>query len=188
MTQKIWSPLLKLAGIAFILSLAFWLALTISSSSIIGDIVFEYGYVGIFIVSVISGFNVVVPVPVVSFVPLFLEVGLNFWIVIATMVAGLTLADLLGYVIGRSGRELAFSSHHKKIFKRLDNMKSKHYFAPIIALFFYASLVPFPNEILVIPLGFLGYRFIHVFVPLFLGNIIFTIFTSFGVINLFKLF
>lgn len=179
---------MKLAGIAFILVLAFWAALNASSSSIISDIVFEYGYIGIFVVSVISGFNVVVPVPVVSFVPLFLEVGFNFWMVIATMVAGLTFADLLGYAIGRSGRELASSFHHKKIFRRLDNMKSKHYFAPIIALFFYASLVPFPNEILVIPLGFLGYRFIHVFIPLFLGNIIFTILTSFGVINLFKLF
>ena len=183
-----WNPIFKLIGIAFIFVLAFWLARTAQDSSIIADIVLQYGYVGIFIISVISGINVIVPIPAVSFVPLFLEVGFGFWTMIATMVAGLTVADLLGYAIGRSGRELASSWNHKKIFRRLDSMKSKHYFVPIIALFFFASLVPFPNEVLVIPLGFLGYRFIHVFIPLFLGNIIFTIFTSFGVINLFKLF
>ena len=188
MIRKIWSPLLKLLGIAFILLLAFWLVRLAENSSMIVDIVFQYGYVGIFVVSVISGFNIVVPVPAVSFVPLFLEAGLSLKAVIATMVLGLTFADLLGYAIGRSGRELASTFHHKKIFRRLDTMRSKHYFAPIIFLFFFASLVPFPNEVLVIPLGFLGYRFIHVFIPLFLGNIIFTIIASFGVINLFKLF
>ena len=185
---KIWSPFLKLIGVIFILLFAFWLALNASSSSVVYNLVYDYGYVGIFIVSVISGFNIIVPIPVVSFVPLFLEVGLNFWIVVATMVVGLTVADLLGYAIGRSGRELTSSLHHKKIFKRLDTMKKKHYFKPMVILFFYASLVPLPNEIIVIPLGFLGYRFVHVFIPLFLGNIIFVVLTSLGVINLFKLF
>lgn len=186
--RKIWSPILKLIGIAFILVLAFWFVRLAENSSFIRDIVFDYGYIGIFIVSIISGFNIIVPVPAVSFVPLFLEVGLSFWTIIFVMVAGLTVADLLGYAIGRSGRELASSWNHKKIFRRLDRMKSKHYFAPIVALFFYASLAPFPNEVMVIPLGFLGYRLSHIFIPLLLGNIIFTILASFGVINLFKFF
>ena len=136
---------MKLIGMALILLFALWLALIASNSSIIADIVSKYGYIGIFVISVISGFNVVVPVPVVSFVPLFLEAGLSLWAVIATMVLGMTFADLLGYAIGRSGRELTSTRNRKKILGRLDRMKSKHYFAPIIALFFYASLVPFPN-------------------------------------------
>lgn len=188
MAYKILSPILKLIGIVLILALAFWLAHLAESSSIIADIIFQYGYVGIFIVSVISGFNIIIPIPVVTFVPLFLEAGLSFWAVVIVMVLGLTVADLLGYAIGRSSRRLVLPWHHKKIFKRLDKMKSRHYLAPIVALFFFASFAPFPNEVLVIPLGFLRYRFTHVFISLFLGNIIFTVLASFGVISLFKFF
>lgn len=52
-------------------------------------------------------------------------------------------------------------------------------------LFLYAALVPFPNEILIIPLAFTGYRVLYILPPLLVGNGIFNLLAGFGIVSLF---
>ncbi len=164
---------------------AFWLAKTSQESAWILILVAEYHYFGVFILSFLSGFNTFVPVSVISFVPLFLEVGLSFWITVFVIILGITIADVLGFFLGFMGRDIARNVENVTLVKRLDALRERHYWGPVVVLFFYASLVPLPNELIVIPLGFMKYRLIHILPALLLGNIVFHVAVAYGVVKLF---
>ena len=57
---------------------------------------------------------------------------------------------------------------------------------PLAALFVFICIVPLPNELLLIPLGLLGYRIVHVAPVIFIGNITFTLLYAKGLLELFK--
>jgi membrane protein YqaA with SNARE-associated domain len=179
--------ILKLAAFIVVVGIAFWLTYIAQENTIFRTLVSDYGYVGIFIVSLISGFNLILPIPAVSFLPLYLEAGLNIWITLGIITLGMTAADSFAYIIGRFGKEIATEMHENRIFKKLDRWKQQHTYLPIVILFIYASLAPLPNELLVIPIGFIGYAYKKVLPALLLGNIIFNILTAFGVLHIFEL-
>jgi len=184
---KIRKWLIYFAVIVSIFTFAFWLALLAKESSVIRELVSSYGYMGIFVVSVFSGFNFVVPIPAISFLPLFLESGFNLWFTIFIMSLGMTLADVVAYIFGVLGRRFTLSANNAKIIARMNKLRSRHYWAPVVALFFFAAFIPLPNEFLMVPLGFMGYNLRYIFPVIFLGNTIFNIFTAFGVISLFNI-
>jgi len=177
----------QVGAVIVIFLFVLWLAQFAKDSESVRELVFTFGYPGIFVISLISGFNILVPIPASSFVPLFFESGLNIWITIVIMTLGLTIADLIGFIIGRVGRTVTSSWNNKKIILRLENLCQKNYWFPVVFLFMYASLVPAPNEIVVIPLAFIGYKAKHLLAPVFLGNLFFNIWTSFGIIGAFSL-
>lgn len=178
--------LLQILAAVIVIGLALWFAQFARDSDFVKAMVLQYGYAAIFFISLISGFNILFPIPSPSFVPLFLESGLNLWITILVMTVGLTIADLLGFIIGKIGRNIAEGWKNQKIIKRLERLREKNFWAPIIFLFFFATSAPLPNEVVVIPLAFIGYQARHLFIPLFLGHIIFNTWTSFAIIGLFN--
>lgn len=169
-----------------VLAVAFWLAEKAGENEFIRQIISEYGYGDIFVVTLASGFNLAVPVPAVSFMPLFIEAGLNKWAVFAVIVFGVTVADSIAYAFGRTGRMLLALDPERRMTARLERLRARFRFAPHAALFLFASLVPLPNEILVVPLGFLGYRLRSLLPPLFLGNAAFNALSGFGIMRLFE--
>lgn len=175
--QKTQSLIIKILFVVVILGIAFYFGKTASSNEAIQGLVSSYGYIGIFLLSIASGFNIIVPIPVISFLPLFIESGLSFWITIFVISLGLTAGDALGFFIGRIGRE-AVSAQSKKIIERLEYLRTKYQYIPLIVMFVYASLVPLPNEVLVIPLAFMGYKLKTLFPIVLIGNILFN--TLFG--------
>lgn len=188
MGRIILKPTIKLIIALAIIVVAFWLAQYIKDSEFARGVVGSYGYIGVFVISFISGLNLIVPVPAFSFVPLFLESGLTIWMIIVVMTIGMAFADSIAYFIGYSGRKLAKTWGTGKTFKHLDVLQHRYYWGPVVILFLYATLVPFPNELILIPLGFLGYKLRHLFLPYFAGNLIFNTFASFGIVNLFNFF
>lgn len=185
--KKIWKPLVKLSWVLAIFVAAYWLTSLVQKSGVVRDIVFDLGYLGVLLLSLVSGFNLLVPIPAASFVPVFVEAGLSIWIIIFFIIVGTSIADSVSYVIGMLGRELAKSWGHKKLFRKLDELRSKHYWAPVVVLFFFAALVPLPNELILVPLGFMGYKIRHVLISYIAGNIIFATVTSFGIIRIFNI-
>src|SRR3989344_9181183 len=151
---------------------AFLLAREATESAIIKETVLLYGYTGVFFLSAVAGFNIVVPVPAIAFVPLFFESGLNIAPTLFVIALGTTFGDFVGYALGLAGRELA-EDKKIKILAFLEQTRERHYWWPIGTLLFYSALVPFPNEILVIPLAFLGYKFKHIFITVLAGNLVF---------------
>ncbi|MCH7529712.1 hypothetical protein IIB50_01185 [Patescibacteria group bacterium] len=184
--SKRWKLLLQITFIGAVIALAFWAAQFAQENTAVQALISSYGYLAIFLVSIISGFNLVVPIPAVSFLPLFLESGLSLWVLLFTMTAGVTLADIIAYLVGKSGRQIAIMENHSKLFVKIDTLRAKYHSAPLFILFAFASIVPLPNEILVLPMGFIGYRLREIILPVLLGNGVFNTITAFGIISLFQ--
>jgi membrane protein YqaA with SNARE-associated domain len=137
----------------------------------------------------VSGFNLAVPVPAVAFMPLFLEVGLAFWTSVLVVGLGVTAADVISFGIGRLARGFAaLHAREEKILEFLTRVRERYRSAPFVILFLFAALVPFPNEALVIPFGFLGYRLSRVLLVVIAGNIVFNALYALGAVELFRAF
>jgi len=170
---------IRFGAVAAVMALGIWLGYIATGNEMVRLIVHRYGFVGVFLVSLVCGFNIAVPVPAVAFIPLFLASGLEFYMMIAVMVAGETAADLLSFALGRTGREIE-EVRHMKIVRRLERYRKKHYWQPLAIMTVFASVAPLPNEVLTIPLGIMGYPLLHVLVPVLIGNTIFTAAVAFG--------
>ena len=160
--------------------IVYFLARYAADNELVRSFAEQYGYLGIFGVSIFSGFNIVVPIPVSAFMPLFFSLGLNIIFVILVIAVGLTVADGVTYVLGLLGRRIV--SPNSKILKRLYMFRDKNKYMPLIVLALFASFAPLPNEVLIIPMAFMGYRARHVIPIVFVGNIIFNSITAFGIL------
>ncbi|MDP3725957.1 MAG: hypothetical protein Q8R36_02040 [bacterium] len=188
MNKRLLKIIIQGTSLAGIIIAAFYLARFAKGSEAIQAAVALYGYVGVLIVSFVSGLNLAIPVPAIAFMPLFLESGLSFWFSIFYIAVGVTIADCVAYSLGRFGRHITLHVADGRVFKYLERMYKKHKWGPLVALFLFVSLVPFQNELLLIPLGFLGYRAVHIFPILIAGNFIFNIFYVASVMKLFEFF
>ncbi len=145
----------------------------------------KFGYGSIFLVSIASGFNVLVPIPIIGFFPLFIEAGFLAPLLIITISVGMLLGDVFGYIIGNLGKDMVQGRKKQgKIIKRLTQLRERHAVVPFIILFLYASFVPLPNELIVIPMAFMGYRLVHIVGILLIGNIIFNTLAAFGFVSI----
>lgn len=167
-------------------SFMFYLASLVQENEALREAVVAYGYPGILVVSLLTGFNLAVPIPAISFLPLFVESGLDFWTTIAVITVGVTIADMIAYFLGKFGFELTSGVSESRVFKKLASVHERYSWSPPLFLFFFAALAPIPNEVMVIPMGFLGYRLIHILPSVLLGNFIFNLLYSTGVITVFE--
>ena len=168
------------------LALSFWLSQLIVENETAKEIVSQFGHVGIFMISVISGFNLAVPIPAIAFLPIFTGAGLNFWIIVILVTAGMTVGDALGYLLGRAGSHL-MESKMSDIIERLEHLRNEYRLGPLAALLIFASFIPLPNELIIIPLGFLGYQMKYVIIITFIGSAIFNTLAALGITNLLEL-
>lgn len=176
----------KIGVLVSILFLAFWLWQNVLENKLAQDLVSEYGYWAAFTLGVIGGLNLVVPVPAVAFLPVFLEAGMGLWPVVFIITAGMLLADSFAFLLGKTGRQFLISSKQKAVLKKLKLAEIKNSKLPYLILFLFASFAPFPNEVLVIPMAFLGYRLKYLILPLVSGTLVFNVLYAAGITNIFK--
>ena len=185
MSGRILKGLAGLVFLALIIYGALYLGHLARENVFIQETVQRFGYLGIFVVSLISGFNLAVPIPAISFLPLFLESGLSASLTVVIITLGMTVADSLAYFVGRVGRN--FVDRDRPLVKKLSSLEGRYRFAPVVILALWAVFMPLPNEILTLPLGFLGFRLKHLVLPLLFGNAVFNTLSAFGVVKLFDL-
>jgi len=145
------------------------------------DIASQFGYGGMFILAIISGFNLAIPLPAIGFYPVFTELGYHPAKIILILSLGMTIGDSIAYLIGQTGKGILERSSAKKVVKLFHRVYMRNPLLPFVLLFFYAAFVPLPNELLVIPMAIAGYRFWQMGAVLFLGNILFNIVGAFGI-------
>ena len=167
--------------------MAFWVSGVVKDGDFVTGLIRKFGYGGIFLIAVVSGFNLAVPIPAISFFPVFLASGLNALAVVVVMAVGMTFSDFIGYLLGKTGRHIVLSAFERKVVNKFDRFREKLNWSPALALFLFVSFVPIPNEIILIPMAFLGYRFIYILLPVFFGNIIFNSIYAIGTVNILKL-
>lgn len=170
----------KLLAIAALVAFMMWVNLRAGDVEGALDAAAAAGYPGLFAVSVVSGFNVVWPVPVAWFYPFLIEAGFEPVPTLATIAVGMTGGDLLGYLIGNTTRNM--SSYRLARFRaRAEAWHARHRFLPLGLLFVYAAVVPLPNELLVIPMAYMRYSMAGVMAAVLFGNVIFNTLMAFGV-------
>jgi membrane protein DedA with SNARE-associated domain len=146
----------------------------------------SFGYLGVLVIAVIAGLNVILPIPAVAFTPIFTAAGLSLVGIILALTVGTLIADFIGYVFGRLSRE-TLATKYPAFVRRLENIHNYHrrWLLPII--FLYAAFMPVPNEALVIPLALLGVPWRIMMIPLFLGNLVNQSIYAYGMYTAFRL-
>jgi membrane protein DedA with SNARE-associated domain len=132
----------------------------------------QYGYLGIFLISLLGATSIFVPIPYT--IVIFILGGLQdtfgnwvfepLWIAVAAG-AGAAIGEFSGYLIGVGGRKV-ISDKYKKKMDFLTKLFKKY--GPI-AIFVFA-LTPLPDDLLFIPLGVMRYSLLRAFVPAVLGK------------------
>lgn len=153
-----------LAGGAQIGQIAPWLA----------DLIFKYGYLGVFFISLLGSLSIVFPLPytlTVFMLGLFLDPKL----LALSAGAGSALGETLGYFIGYYGGYL-ISEERKRKMKPIVKIFERY---GAIAVFIFA-LTPLPDDLLMIPLGVMRIPFIKVFLPCLAGKIIMCLALAYG--------
>lgn len=174
----------KVSAIVVLISFAVWANLRAAEIDGVRETVVALGYPGLLAASVLSGFNLLVPIPVVAFFPFLLESGFEAAPALATIALGMTTGDLLGYLIGDASRDLV-GDRVAGLRARVERMHQRHPVLPLVVLFLYAAFAPIPNELLVIPLAFMGYPLVAVLAAVFCGNIVFNTLLAYGVTRIF---
>jgi membrane protein DedA with SNARE-associated domain len=126
----------------------------------------QYGYLGIFLISLLGAMSIFVPIPytVVIFI-LGGQPSFDPFLIAVAAGAGAAIGEFSGYLIGVGGRKV-ISGRYKKRIEFLTKLFKKY--GPI-AIFVFA-LTPLPDDLLFIPLGVMRYSLVRAFVPAILGK------------------
>lgn len=170
--------------LVFIFSL--FLSRELARSDALLPFIDSYGALAIIVISFISGFNLIIPIPAASLSPIFFAAGFTFPFVVVLMTVGMVLADSVAYFVGRAGRGL-LSVSQKRMLESLERWQEKRVWLIPLFVFIYAALVPIPNEVILVPVGLLGYRLRYLLPSLVLGSVIFNVLVGYGVNNIFML-
>ena len=176
---------LHILGGAVVLALIVWANLYAAEHDLVREGARRFGYPGILAAAAVSGFNLVVPIPVIAFFPFFLEVGFAPVPTVGVIAAGMTLGDLVGYLVGHTARQV-MAPRSRGLIGRLERLRERHPVLPFVLMFLYAALAPIPNEVLVVPLAFLRYPLAGIFVAVLAGNLIFNSLVALGVWRVFE--
>jgi membrane protein YqaA with SNARE-associated domain len=126
----------------------------------------QYGYIGIFLISLLGAMSIFVPIPYT--IVIFILGGLPsfdpLWIAVAAGL-GSAIGEFSGYLIGMGGRKV-ISDKYKKKMDFLTKLFKKY--GPIVIFVF--ALTPLPDDLLFIPLGVMRYSLIQAFIPALLGK------------------
>lgn len=176
--------LLQLSGVVALAAIAIGFGIAVRDNPDVAGFIAQFGYPGVFIAAIIAGFNLLVPIPIVTFVPAFLAADMNPVIIVLLITVGTTLSDGAAYVIGNVVRQVALSRRQERVKRILEKLRAKNSYAPMIALYLYASFVPLPNEVAIVPLAVLGHRPGPIMLAVLLGNLTFNTIVTLTVLQI----
>lgn len=161
----------------------------LATNDLVTTLAQDFGWFGIFAVSVMAGFNIVFPIPAPAFVPIFVEAGFTLPTIIAIMVLGTTCADLAAFYFGTVGKQyLETKKEQPKWYVKLVEFSSKYRYLALPVVFFFAAFAPMPNELILAPLGLAGYKLYQLVLPLILGTVIHITILAYGASAVFEYF
>jgi len=133
-----------------------------------------YGYLGSFILSVLSNLIIFVPIPYLLIV-FWLSAILDPWVLAIVSGFGATLGKVIVYHIGVGGRK--FLSEDQK--KKLEFAKQIMNRYGALAIFVMA-VTPIPDDVLYLPLGMMRFNPLRFFFYCLLGKIVLTAIIAVG--------
>jgi len=141
----------------------------------------QYGYLGIFVISLAGAMSIIVPVPdtIVVFTLAGLKIG-GGWVFAPLLIAfaatlGGAIGEVSGYLLGLSSKKVITGKYKKNVdflVKVFDKFGA-------IAIFAFA-LTPLPDDMVFIPLGASRYNPIKAFAPALTGKLLLSIAVAYG--------
>ncbi len=141
----------------------------------------NYGYLGIFIISLVGAASIFVPIPYT--VVIFTLGGLKLngswvfepvWIAVAAGV-GSAFGEFSSYMLGFGGRK-AIGKRFKKKMDVITKVFNKS--GPLLIFVF--ALTPLPDDLLFIPLGVMRYNLVRAFIPALIGKFLMNLTVAYG--------
>ncbi|MBP9759983.1 MAG: VTT domain-containing protein [Candidatus Pacebacteria bacterium] len=146
----------------------------LSPDKILGALGVENAYLLMFLLAFLGGLSTFSGVPYHIVLIALAGSGLNPWLLGVLAACGVTAGDSTSYLLGRRGSEL-LSSRMRAMLGRLASLEERSPRLVSVVIFLYGALMPFSNDLLVIPAGMLGYPFLRVMTLLGVGNILFNV-------------
>ncbi len=174
----------KILAVAALAAFAVWVNLYAVQIAGVREAAAAAGYRGLFAVSVVSGFNLLAPVPVAFFYPFLMESGFEPLPTLLTIAVGMTGGDFLGFLVGNVTRDMVGDRLRRlRAFLEalLEALRARHRLLPYGLLFLYAAFAPIPNELVVIPMAFMRCSLAGVMTAVLCGNVIFNSLMASGV-------
>jgi membrane protein DedA with SNARE-associated domain len=141
----------------------------------------QYGYLGIFVISLAGAMSIIVPVPdtIIIFTLAGLKIG-GGWVFAPLLIAlaatlGGAIGEVSGYLLGLSSKKVITGKYKKNVdflVKVFDKFGA-------IAIFAFA-LTPLPDDMVFIPLGASRYNPIKAFAPALTGKLLLSIAVAYG--------
>src|SRR3989344_3560309 len=133
--------ILEVLGIILLIAAAlvgsFFLADYVQSNGTARQLVEHFGYLGIFLVALLIGLNLFLPVPAATFTPIFVSAGLPIPGIIVTLVLGALVADTIGYLIGLGGRHITRHTS-PALQKKMQSFAERHHALLLPFVFLYS--------------------------------------------------
>jgi membrane protein DedA with SNARE-associated domain len=130
------------------------------------SVVKDWGYLGIFAISLVSSASIFLPLP--SFAIVFAAGAvLNPLLVGISAGIGCAIGELTGYVIGFGGKR-ALNKKYRKLLDRTEAWAEKHGLFAVVMLF---AATPLPDDIIGIVGGALGYSIKKFFIASLIGKL-----------------
>ncbi|MCJ7770786.1 VTT domain-containing protein [Candidatus Bathyarchaeota archaeon] len=138
------------------------------------SLVIQYGYLGVFLISLIGALSIVIPIP---YTVLIFTCGHYLDPVLVALVGGVgsALGEIAVYALGYAGR-IVTSEERKRKMDYFLRLFIRH---GAITVFIFA-LTPLPDDLLFIPLGIMRYSFFKAFIPCLLGKILMCFLLAYG--------
>ena len=126
-----------------------------------------WGYLGIFIVSLVGSATIIFPAPAFAVIFAFGAV-LNPWLVGIAAGIGSAIGELTGYVIGRGGREV-IEKRHEKWLEKAKKWTDRYGFFAVLVVF---AATPLPDDVVGILAGVFEYDVKKFLLASMIGKII----------------
>jgi membrane protein YqaA with SNARE-associated domain len=138
------------------------------------QLAYQYGYLGIFLLSLIGALSVVFPI---SYTIVIYLMGsfLDPLLIAVSGGLGPALGELAGYVLGYYGRMLIGDERRRKM-----NYMLKMFDRYGVAVIFLFALTPLPDDLLIIPLGIMRYNPVKFLIPCVLGKTLMCLILALG--------
>jgi membrane protein YqaA with SNARE-associated domain len=130
----------------------------------------SYGLLGAFLNSFISNASLGMPIPYTPFFIFLVSQAKSTMFLITLIIIsaiGCTLGEIVSFYIGRGVSTAFFKENKTAAF--INNVAEKR--PKLISLcLFLGAATPFPDDLIVIPLGLMNYPAVRMIVPIFLGK------------------
>ena len=140
------------------------------------DIAIQYGYLGIFVISLIGSASILIPIPytVIIFTISAFRI-LDPMLIALSSGLGSAVGEFSGYILGYYGQAI-LSDKQKRKMEFILKVFNRY---GAITVFIFA-LTPLPDDLLIIPLGIMRYNFVKVLLPCLLGKILMSLILAYG--------